>query len=196
MREYWTYIDDFFDNAYEISNFGRVRSVSTHRVLNLSIRKNSGCVVFKGKRKGKQKSIYIAQLVYKYFSQNEPRFSQFKVYHIDGDKTNCHIDNLIVLESTIKKPTIKQENLYIDNAQRIVKCIIMSLYRKLLKKSFDFENLEQESLMLIYKYLPNFKFDKEDNQKGFYGFCKRYVKYAFLMNYNKGKNEISADWII
>lgn len=196
MREYWTYIDNFFNNAYEISNFGRVRNISTHKILKLSVRKDNGCVTFKGKRKGKQKSIHIAPLVYKYFSQNEPKFNQFKVYHIDNDKTNCHIDNLIVLESTIKKPTIEQEDLYVDNAPRIVKCIIMSLYKEFRKKGFDLENLEQESLMLIYKYLPNFKIDKEDKQKGFYGFCKRYVKYAFLTNYNKAKNEISADWII
>lgn len=46
---------------------------------------------------------YLADLVAEYFLQ-KPKEQSYKIFYIDGDKTNCRVDNLVWLsQSEIKR---------------------------------------------------------------------------------------------
>lgn len=172
-REYWTEFDGT-KGLYEISNFGNVRSISQRRNLKLRLKTNSKNVIvsLNNKRAGLNSvKKFIGHEVYKHFTKEPLRFKKFKIYHKDGNIWNNHIDNLAVLEHITNNASKEQQDIFEKEAYSYVKNIVYSLYNI---KGFDKENLIQESVMLIWKYLPNFKINRS-----FFMFCKRYVKYAF-----------------
>lgn len=173
-REYWTELDGT-NGLYEISNFGNVRNVRQRRNLKLRLRtKNGNSVVVSLKNKkanldAVKRSVGLE--VYRHFAKEPLRFKKFKVYHKDGNIWNNHIDNLFALEHITNNATKEQQDKFESEAYKCVKNIVNTLYNI---KGFDKENLVQESIMLIWKYLPNFKIGNN-----FFVFCKRYVNYAF-----------------
>ena len=89
--EIWKNIEDF-ENKYMISNYGKVFSKSSNRVIKIYKSKNGYYSVSLSIKKGKQKRFLIHRLVAKHFINNLQNKPQ--VNHIDGDKSNNHTDNL------------------------------------------------------------------------------------------------------
>jgi hypothetical protein len=99
MNEIWKPIPDY-ENYYEVSNFGRVRSldrtimrgdtkVNRKGKVLAQIKNCSGAPKVNIKRHGKSKPMLVINLVLRAFTQY-----QGAVEFIDGDKANCRIDNL------------------------------------------------------------------------------------------------------
>ena len=59
-------------------------------------------------------------------------------------------------------------------------CVRAIVYNRYNIKGIDKEDLIQESVMLVYKYLANYNFKCR-----FITFCAKYVKYAYLSNLEK-----------
>lgn len=88
--EQWKSIEEYKE-AYEISNFGRVKNIKTGNVLKNRTDKDGylDIALFKN---GKRKRFKIHRLVAQAFIPNPENKPQ--VNHIDEDKTNNHVDNL------------------------------------------------------------------------------------------------------
>jgi hypothetical protein len=105
MKEVWKWIDGYM-NMYQVSNFGRVRSVNRDVYCEVSPNKLQhifGTVLKQGtnhkgypivylSKDGKQKTITVHRLVAKAFIENP--FSLPQVNHKDGCKTNNYVNNL------------------------------------------------------------------------------------------------------
>lgn len=91
MQEQWKTIEGFED--YEISTFGRVKS---HKYMRDSILKprvtHDGYVWYSLSKHGKGHTKRANRLVAEAFIPNPE--NKKTVNHIDGDKTNNHVDNL------------------------------------------------------------------------------------------------------
>jgi hypothetical protein len=90
--EKWIDIDGY-NGLYQISNFGRVKSLKglTERILKQNINKYGYKVVYLSKD-SKKKTISIHRLVAHGFIEREK--NKLHVNHIDGNKTNNHVSNL------------------------------------------------------------------------------------------------------
>lgn len=93
-NEVWKDIEDF--EGYQISNLGRVKSLSYHRtkrerILQQYISKVGYCVVHLCKN-GKKRTLLVHRLVAMAFIANPN--DKPEVNHIDECKTNNHVDNL------------------------------------------------------------------------------------------------------
>ena len=87
--ENWTKIKGY-EGLYCISDFGRVWSVN---IGVMSFSKNSAWYRrFNLSKKGKRVTVSVHRLVAEYFIPNP--YNLPEVNHIDGNKTNCHRDNL------------------------------------------------------------------------------------------------------
>lgn len=105
MEETWKWIDEY-ENMYQVSNIGRVRSVDRDvycevspnklqhifgKVLKQGINQKGYPIVYLSKD-GKQKTITVHRLVAKAFIENPLSLPQ--VNHKDGCKTNNYVGNL------------------------------------------------------------------------------------------------------
>lgn len=172
-REYWTLLDGT-NGLYEISNIGNVRNIKQRRNLKLRLKTDCNSVIASlTNKKANLKAVkrFVGLEVYKHFTDKPLRFKHFKIYHKDGNIWNNNINNLFALEHITNKATKDQQDKFEKEAYKCVNSIVNKLYNI---KGFDKGNLIQESIMLIWKYLPNFKIGTS-----FFMFCKRYVKYAF-----------------
>lgn len=180
-REYWTELDGT-NGLYDISNFGNIRNAHIRRNLTPRLKNSktqkSVLISLHNKSFGELK-ISIAREVYKHFSKEPIRYKGFKVFHKDGNIWNNHIDNLYVLNHIKNKESPEQLEIFNKEAYKNVRAIVYSKYNI---KGLDKEDLIQEAILLIYKYLPNF-----DINKNFFKFCCRYVKYALYSNYKQLK---------
>lgn len=79
-----------YEGLYEVSNFGNIKSLITNRLLKPSSDR-FGYVRFNALKNKKSKTIRIHRLVMEVFNPIEIKM---QVNHLDGDKTNNHIDNL------------------------------------------------------------------------------------------------------
>lgn len=129
-------------------------------------------------------NLSVAKLVYVHFADNVPD-CDFQVLHIDGDNYNCRFDNL---KLSIGEPTEEQKEIYVRLVEQCVNHYLIYSGKKgcCVKNGIDYENIIGESYLLIYKHL--FQYDITRNS--FYSFCTRYIKMAFLNEYNKMKNII------
>ena len=107
VKEVWKPIVDY-EGYYEISSFGRVKSVARtvehpslvngakyksipERIRKPNIMKGYHCVALI--KEGKAKVFRIHRLVIEHFGKARPS-EEHQVNHIDGDKSNNHIENL------------------------------------------------------------------------------------------------------
>ena len=90
MIEVWQDIDGY-ENKYQISNYGRIRSVKKNIILKPMLATNGYLIICLWKD-GKQKKHLIHRLVAKHFVDNPCNYPE--VNHKDEDKTNNRIDNL------------------------------------------------------------------------------------------------------
>lgn len=89
-----------YEGLYEISNFGRVKSVikrygNMDIILKLS-KMITGYYFASLSKHGKQKSIKISKLVWDHFGDRK-QTDKLVIDHIDGSRTNDRIDNLQLL---------------------------------------------------------------------------------------------------
>lgn len=95
MEEIWLPIKGF-EGLYEVSSFGRVRSLNYHRTGQTRIlvpaQKKNGYLQVALWKNGKGNYYLIHRLVAEAFIPNW--FEDSQVNHIDEDKTNNHVDNL------------------------------------------------------------------------------------------------------
>lgn len=105
MKEIWKWIYGY-ENMYQVSNFGRVRSVDRYVYCEVSPNKlqhiygkvlkqgtnHKGYPIVYLSKDGKQKTITVHRLVALTFIENPLNLPQ--VNHIDGDKTNNQVNNL------------------------------------------------------------------------------------------------------
>lgn len=102
MKEMWKPIEGY-ENYYEVSNYGRIRTVTrfisnsgkngmwyNSRILKFNMDKDGYCTVALQKE-CKVKRFKVHRLVLSTFGNYE---EGLQVNHIDGDKTNNHLDNL------------------------------------------------------------------------------------------------------
>ena len=87
-NELWKPIKDF-DN-YEVSSFGKVRNIKTHRILKSATK--GGYILVGLCQNGKGKSIGVHRLVAESFIENPENKPQ--VNHIDKNRSNNNVDNL------------------------------------------------------------------------------------------------------
>ena len=111
-KEIWKAVDGYED-YYEVSSFGRVRSVDRMETLSngvkrlrkwsmLKIRKNkNGYLQIQLWKSGEGKTVNIHRLVAEAFIPNPDNLSE--VNHKDEDKTNNHVENLEWCDSKYNK---------------------------------------------------------------------------------------------
>ena len=107
MRETWTSCYDTDD--YEVSNTGRIRNARTGRVLKTQIDKRGRervVIYVNGMRRYK----FVHKIVAEAFLKEN--LDDKDVYHIDCDKTNNRIDNLLVGERSNSIHNAKEHGLY------------------------------------------------------------------------------------
>lgn len=97
-----------YEGAYEISNFGTVRSLNRvienaagrrQRISGRDLKRiTAGGELAYGLSKGGKQTVFnVARLVVAVFMANKINFSRsYKVIHIDGHNGNCHVNNLKV----------------------------------------------------------------------------------------------------
>ena len=173
-REYWTELDGT-NGLYDISNLGNIRNVHTRR--NITPRKKGACVVVQLKNKSFGiKKIFIANEVFRHFNNNL-KVDSFHIFHKDGNIWNNRLDNLYGSAHILNETTNEQKQVF---DYKVYECVRAIVYNRYNIKGIDKEDLIQESVMLVYKYLPNYNFKCK-----FITFCAKYVKYAYLSNLEK-----------
>lgn len=90
MIEKWKRIDGY-ENLYEVSNLGRIKSLYSNKILKPVIESSGYNQVTLVKNKQKKK-YYIHRLVCLHFLENPHNFKE--INHIDGNKSNNCIINL------------------------------------------------------------------------------------------------------
>lgn len=90
MIEEWKDVKGY-EGLYQISNFGRVKSFYTNKILKPAIEK-SGYNQVSLVKQHKKKKYYIHRLVGLHFINNPSNLNE--INHIDGDKSNNGIKNL------------------------------------------------------------------------------------------------------
>lgn len=88
--EEWRDIEGY-EGLYQVSNYGRIYSLITFKVLKTRVCRNGYLLIDLHKGK-KASTFYVHRLVAQNFLPNPINLPE--VNHIDEDKTNNHIDNL------------------------------------------------------------------------------------------------------
>lgn len=92
MTEVWETVES--NPNYEVSNTGKVRNIKTKKTLKPCL-SNSGYHVISMSNNGKITSTNIHTLVAKAFIPNDNPLFYTDVHHIDGDKQNNNVKNLL-----------------------------------------------------------------------------------------------------
>lgn len=91
MDEVWKPIFDFPE--YAVSNHGRVMTISTERIKTASPNQQ-GIATVNLQREGRQNRRSLAPIVLREFGTPHPNSYFDTPIHLDGDRFNCHINNL------------------------------------------------------------------------------------------------------
>lgn len=96
MNEIWKTVvyDGKTYEEYEVSNYGRVRSLKLGKVKLLKSISVGGYLYVALSENGKKKRCYIHRLVAYAFIENDDIENKTQVNHIDEDKTNNCVENL------------------------------------------------------------------------------------------------------
>lgn len=128
MTEIWKDIVGY-EGLYQVSNLGRVKSLSKYDRLNRfhpekmksQVNNGTGYLIVNLKHNGAQKMKTVHRLVAEHFIQNPLGLSD--VNHKDGDKTNNRIDNLEWCTHAENVKHAVDIGLHADFGQRKVLCI-------------------------------------------------------------------------
>ncbi len=90
--ERWLQIQEFPD--YSVSNLGRIRKDSTDRIMALAPN-NAGVLTAYLVRNGRQYARGVARLVAQHFLPRDVNVLFSTPMHLDGDRTNNAVDNLM-----------------------------------------------------------------------------------------------------
>lgn len=170
-------------HGYKVSNYGRIvnrKGVEVKGYVSNERGYQFHCLLLRydGKRHLHRKSI----LVYSLF-KDYPNGA--RVYHIDGDITNCHIDNLRIARAYTEKLTAKHIEIYKNNIEGCVKDLFTRKKWWCLERTgFDVDNLLAECYYRIYRWLPSYTVGNS-----FYLFCAKVSQWVFLELYKKFKQE-------
>jgi hypothetical protein len=91
--EQWREIEGF--NNYAISNLGRIQNLRRESILTPSINRQGILKVGLFDIEGRLTSRSLAVLVAEAFLELDPRPSFDSIIQLDGDRTNCHVENLM-----------------------------------------------------------------------------------------------------
>lgn len=99
----------------EVSNFGNVRAEASSKIYEYW-NKDAKClnISFPKGHEPRQLTVTVSSAVYKSFNTNIYKRGA-KMSYIDGDRSNCRLDNLAV-EITKKSPIDYSHRVYIDRA--------------------------------------------------------------------------------
>lgn len=89
--EEWKTINGY-EGLYEVSNFGRIVSMMTNKILKPNVRNKGGYLYVNLYKESKAKKYYIHRLVAEAFLDNPNRLEE--VNHINCDKTDNSLNNL------------------------------------------------------------------------------------------------------
>lgn len=129
LIEQWKPIKDY-EGLYEISNFGRVKSLprqcktgrggiyNTQEHISKSAIANTGYYVVSLWKKGKSSMGVIHQLVWDHFGIGDRDGRRIQVDHKDNNKQNCRIDNLQLL--TLRENGHKYQKTRIDKTSKYI----------------------------------------------------------------------------
>ena len=92
INECWRSIDGYIN--YQVSNIGRVRNASSGQILGVYWNSEGYATVCPYKD-GKKNTCYIHQLVAKCFIPKPESDERLEVDHVNQDKTNNHVSNLM-----------------------------------------------------------------------------------------------------
>lgn len=173
-------IKDFED--CKISNMGRFMT-SKGKIKKPEMRNGTLRIDISKKKNGVRVArlpyCSLSRLVYIHFADCIPT-NDFEIQYKDGNRLNCRFDNL---KLAFGVPTAEQIQIYNDNVFSCVQSICSkSSWWGYRKNGFDMENCIAESYCLIWKYLSQY-----NPEYSFYGFCKRYVRVAFLNEYKNSR---------
>lgn len=104
--EQWTLLEGFDD--YEISDHGRIRNVNTGRIIKQQLHPRTGLPMVPIYRNGKQFTRNVHRLVAEAFLDPGPENAV--PIHIDGDRQNCHADNLEWRSLSYARELTKERN--------------------------------------------------------------------------------------
>jgi len=108
MEEIWKDVPEY-EGLYQVSNFGRVKRITTNKILKLNKRGfhylgTSLC------KNGVVKSIYIHHLVAKAFLNHKSCGHKYVVDHINDDPTDNRLENLQIVSQRFN--TFKTQTKY------------------------------------------------------------------------------------
>lgn len=184
-----------------VSNYGRVFTKSG-RELTKIYRGKTNKTYYINMCKGK-KHIYLSlpRLVYRTFIDNDLPENCY-IVHKDKNRLNCKVDNLeLGLEKRKIGGELPQEKYNLFASPTTLEYVRKKLFTwyngdfNNIKDSMDFEDLIQESLLLIYKATYNYKIieDSEQNSKCWrkfvYAIVEKYVCKHYIRDYRIIKKE-------
>lgn len=104
---------------YEVSRQGQVRNINTGRMLRIQ-KNNQGHLYVPLRYQGATKNVLVHTLVAEAFEVRKPRYMD-TVAHLDGDKENCSVDNLMYTNRryTVKKTYERRRTLPLDHRKVI-----------------------------------------------------------------------------
>ncbi|MCI9641243.1 MAG: hypothetical protein HFJ98_00385 [Eubacterium sp.] len=188
--EEWRDIEEF-KGLYQVSNYGRVRSVERYintrtypsQIIKTAVRNNNSVQV--GLRKPGKYQVHrsVAKLVLLAFVGQAPKWSK-QAKHLDGNPNNNRLDNLEwdVGRASKVESNIKAREYFNTNA---LKCIEIYISRNRVFEMFkfgivDIDDYKQECLIRIWRDIDCFNFEYS-----FYTFCAPKCKWVLNRMYSK-----------
>ena len=115
---------------YEVSDKGNVRNTNTGRILKTAMQ-NSGYTIVSLRKNGKTKTVSIHRLVLEAFMPR-PDADKYEVNHLDWDKTNNNLNNLVWVK--------RSENMLhgsVPNELKVLESMLCNAIKSSLHKWYD-----------------------------------------------------------
>ena len=188
--EEWKDIDEF-KGLYQVSNYGRVRSLERHintrtypsQIIKPLSRNNNNIQVGLRKKGHPQVHRSVASLVLNAFVGPPPKWSK-QAKHLDGNPNNNRLDNLewdVGRASKVEK-NIKARELFKAEAGKCIEVYISKnkVYEMFNLGIVDIDDYKQECLICIWRDIDCFNFEYS-----FYTFCVPKCRWTLNRMYKK-----------
>lgn len=186
MEELWKPLAPPFDK-WCVSNFGRIKNGKGSFIKPFAHNSNGSVypfvhIIIRRKDCYARLMLSLNRAVYERFGENYQQ--GITIYHKDGDKFNCRIDNLYISKGYTEKATEEQINIYTNT---VIKCVkhIVGIKKLNCYYWLDVDNIMGEAYLLIWKHLSQYKVGTS-----FYMFCKRYVDWVTIAQWKKDKKRL------